>query len=360
MMVMLTRVGDERMSGTVAALDLAPFKSEFAAANSATADLRLAKGGPQRRRRTGASCSCRPFARVGLGPVARALGAAGTLVACVLLAIGCATTRQGFGSSGAATAETQEVRTVKVAGIVLKWIKADKEQNFRRAEPLIREAAAAGAQIVVTTECFLDGYAIRDRAIPADAWLQMAEQVPNGRYVQRLSGLADELNIHLVAGLVERLGEKTFNTAILVGPDGRLLGKYHKQSLGHELPRNTPGDESPVFDTPYGKVGLIICADRREPEMVRRIASRGPVLIICPSGGMWGPKDNDYHLQDRSRENGVPIVFVHPCEFLVTGPDGEILDRRFVGQEMDVIGAEIGGAADPHLVAIYDLPLAAR
>ena len=58
------------------------------------------------------------------------------------------------------------VSTVRVAGIVLKWIRADKEANFRRAEPRIREAAADGAQIVVTTECFLDGYAIADKSIP--------------------------------------------------------------------------------------------------------------------------------------------------------------------------------------------------
>ena len=58
--------------------------------------------------------------------------------------------------------------TVRVAGIVLKWIRGDKEANWRRAEPMIREAAANGARIVVTTECFLDGYAIADKSIPIE------------------------------------------------------------------------------------------------------------------------------------------------------------------------------------------------
>jgi len=49
---------------------------------------------------------------------------------------------------------------------VLKWLRGDKEGNYRRIEPLIREAAAHGAQIVCTTECFLDGYAIADKSIP--------------------------------------------------------------------------------------------------------------------------------------------------------------------------------------------------
>lgn len=246
---------------------------------------------------------------------------------------------------------------VRVAGIVLKWVKGEKEVNYRRAEPLIREAAAHGADLVVTTECFLDGYAIRDKAIPDDAWRALAEEIPNGSFVRRLCALADELNVYLVAGMVERAGDRTYNTAILVAPDGRVVGKYHKQSLGHELPRNTPGDASPVFDTPFGKVGLIICADRREADIVRRIAEKGTSLIICPSGGMWGPEKNDFHLQDRSRENRVPIVFVHPCEFLVTGPDGAILDRRFVGQEMDVPAEAIGSEEDQHLVAVFDVPL---
>ncbi len=273
------------------------------------------------------------------------------MMACVF--VGCAAPRSASVHNGSPS----EASAVKVAGIVLKWVKGDKEANWRRAEPLIREAAARGAQIVVTTECFLDGYAIRDKTIPVDAWLSLAEEVPDGEYARRLMSLADALDIHLVAGLVEKVGAATFNTAIMVGPDGRLLGRYHKQCLGHELPRNTPGDESPVFDTPYGKVGLIICADRRDPEVVRRIAAHCPVLIICPSGGMWGPDKNDFHLQDRSRENRVPIVFVHPCEFLVTGAQGDILDRRFVGHDLEVAASQIGGADDQHLVAICDVDL---
>jgi len=61
-------------------------------------------------------------------------------------------------------------RSVHVAGIVLKWIRGNKEANFRRAEPMIRQAAADGAKIVCTTECFLDGYAIADKSIPLDTY----------------------------------------------------------------------------------------------------------------------------------------------------------------------------------------------
>ena len=246
---------------------------------------------------------------------------------------------------------------VRVAGIVLKWITADKERNFQRAVPLIREAAEEGADIVITTECFLDGYAIRDKTIPIEDWRALGEEIPGGAYLVRLQTLADELDIHLVAGMVERAGRATHNAAVLIGPDGKLIGRYRKQHLGHEHVRNTPGTESPVFDTVFGKIGLMICADRRFPELIGPMGRKGAVLLICPSGGMWGPVKNDHHLQARSRENRVPIVFVHPIEFLVTGPDGSILDRRFAGRDMSIEIEQMSGPADEHLVAVYDLRL---
>lgn len=72
-----------------------------------------------------------------------------------------AETPPGAGASDAARPES-----VRVAGIVLKWLRMDKEANFRRGEKLIREAAAGGARIVVTTEGFLDGYMIEDCTFP--------------------------------------------------------------------------------------------------------------------------------------------------------------------------------------------------
>ena len=59
---------------------------------------------------------------------------------------------------------------MRVAGIVVKWVRGDKEAKFRRVEPMIRQAARNGANIVCTTECFLDGYAIADKSIPLDIY----------------------------------------------------------------------------------------------------------------------------------------------------------------------------------------------
>src|SRR5688572_9730467 len=90
-------------------------------------------------------------------------------------------------------AHAEETQTVRIAGIVLKWVRGDKEANYRRAEPMIREAARNGAQIVCTTECFLDGYAIADKSIPLDVYRALGEPIPDGPYCRKLAALAREL-----------------------------------------------------------------------------------------------------------------------------------------------------------------------
>ena len=71
---------------------------------------------------------------------------------------------------------------MRVAGIVLKWLRTDKEANYRRAEKLIEQAAAGKAQLVCTTECFLDGYAIKDKTIPLVEYRALGEPIPDGEY----------------------------------------------------------------------------------------------------------------------------------------------------------------------------------
>ncbi len=256
-----------------------------------------------------------------------------------------------------APGERRTSRTVRVAGIVLKWIRGDREANFRRAEPLIREAAARGAAVVCTTECFLDGYAIADKSIPLDEYRALGEPIPGGSYFRRLAALADELDIHLIAGLLEADGDQRHNTAVLIDPDGRLVGKYRKQRLGHELVRNEPGRVSSVFRTAHGRIGTMICADRRYPDIVEGFRLNGADFLLCPSGGMFGPEQNDHFLQARSRENRLFIVFVHPAEFLVTAPDGSIRARELLGDRLVIDAADAGSAVDSKGVFFFNVPV---
>jgi predicted amidohydrolase len=222
---------------------------------------------------------------------------------------------------------------------------------------MIREAAKNGAQIVCTTECFLDGYAIADKTIPLNIYRGLGERIPGGEYYEKLAALAKELKIQLIAGMTEADGEERYNTAVFLGPDGKLVGKYRKQMLDHESVRNAAGKESNVHVTPFGQLGIMICADRRYPDLVRRFRDNGAGLLICPSGGMFGPNRNDPMVQARSKENRLPIVFVHPAEFLVTNPDGSIRDRTILGDVLLISPDEIDGDKDSHRVFYVDLPL---
>lgn len=245
---------------------------------------------------------------------------------------------------------------VRVAGVVAKWVRGDKEANWDRVKVMIREAANHGADIVCTTECFLDGYAIADKGIPLEKYRKLGEPIPGGTYAKRLMALADELDIHLVAGMLEADGEDRFNTALVIAPDGSIIGKYRKQHLGHELERNTPGDKLEVFPTPYGKLGVMICADRRFPDLTKGLIDQGAGLLLCPSGGMFGEKSNDPILQARSQESKRHIVFVHPAEFLVTAPDGSIAARTILGDQLLVTPEEIDSKADNKAVFYFDVP----
>ena len=164
---------------------------------------------------------------------------------CILLA--------AFGGPAYAQSKPPSMGTVRVAGVVLKWVRGNKAANYRRAELMIREAAAGGAKIVCTTECFLDGYAIADKSIPLDTYRALGENIPDGPYFQKLARLASELQVYLIAGMMEADDEDRFNTAAMIGPDGKLIGRYHKQRLGHEAVRNTAGNVSSIFKTDFGK-----------------------------------------------------------------------------------------------------------
>jgi predicted amidohydrolase len=242
--------------------------------------------------------------------------------------------------------------SVRVAGIVLKWIPGDRAANYQRAERLIREAAGNGANIVSTAESFLDGYAVRDSSIGADEFRSLAEPIPNGSYMGRLRRLADELDIYLVAAISELAGDRVYNSAALIGPNGELIGTYRKKFLwGDEAEMYTAGTTFPTFDTRYGRVGIMICADRQQPAAIEELAANGAELVFVPAGGGYGA-ESDEIMRQRSIEGKVPIVFVHPVEFLVTAADGSILTSELDGSSLD----DYDGI-DAGVVGYYDLPL---
>ena len=139
----------------------------------------------------------------------------------------------------------------------------DKEKNLAALTNLVRQAAAQGAKLIVLPEMCATGYYFESMEQAA----KMAESVVNGQTVGLLENLAKELDCYLVAGLPELDGERLYNSAVLIGPDG-LIGRHRK--MHHYVPDSTwakTGDEPvKVFDTPIGNIGIQICMDLSYPE----------------------------------------------------------------------------------------------
>ena len=113
-----------------------------------------------------------------------------------------------------------------------------------------------------------------------------AEPIP-GPASDYFAEQARKHRLHLVVGLVERERHLIYNTAVLLGPDGALIGKYRKVTL----PRSeieagvTPGSEYPVFSTQLGRIGIMICYDGFFPEPARQLAIHGAEIIAFPVAG---------------------------------------------------------------------------
>jgi predicted amidohydrolase len=170
-------------------------------------------------------------------------------------------------------------------------------ENCQMFAPLIAEAASQRADLIVLPET-LTFYGLRR------SFVDVAEPIP-GPSTEYFGELAKKHNLYIVAGLVERAGHLIYNAAVLLGPDGRIAGKYRKVSL----PRSeieagiAPGDEYPVFDTRFGKLGMMICYDGFFPEVARRLSSNGAEVIAWP---VWGC--NPLLAQARACENHVYLV----------------------------------------------------
>jgi predicted amidohydrolase len=171
------------------------------------------------------------------------------------------------------------------------------QESRERFVPLVEQAAARGADIV----CLPEGITAAGNGL---SYAQAAEAVP-GPTTEFLGDLARRLKVWIVAGLYERSGARLYNTAVLVGRDGRLVGRYRKMSLPDEEIEGgiTPGSETPVFETDFGRVGLMICWDSSYPEVAHALAARGAEVILMPiAGGV------ESLVQARAVENQVHVV----------------------------------------------------
>jgi predicted amidohydrolase len=109
----------------------------------------------------------------------------------------------------------------------------------------------------------------------------------------------------------------------LIDRQGGIAGRYDKTHLLDEDTRYVPGTALPVFETDWGRLGVVICADRRWPETIRSLAIQGAELIAIPSYGMWHDA-NEWWMRTRAYENGLFLAFAHPRVAFIADPKGNL------------------------------------
>lgn len=152
------------------------------------------------------------------------------------------------------------------------------EERRRAFAPLIEQAGREKVDLVVLPETLTYW--------SGGSFAEVAEPIP-GPSTAYFGALAKAQNLYLVPGLVERDGPLIYNVAVLIGPDGKIVGKYRKVCLPRaEIEWGvTPGHDYPVFDTRFGKVGMMICYDGFFPEVARALSNRGAEVIAWPVAG---------------------------------------------------------------------------
>ncbi|HEY7425817.1 MAG TPA: carbon-nitrogen hydrolase family protein [Gemmataceae bacterium] len=188
-------------------------------------------------------------------------------------------------------------RKVRLAAVHYRPRGKSPAENREEFAPLIAEAAKKKADLIVLPETLTQNRTGRK-------YVDCAEPIP-GPSTDYFGTLAKKHSCYLVAGLVERDGHLIYNVAVLIGPDGKIVGKYRKVCLprGEITAGIAPGHEYPVFATRFGKVGLMVCYDGFFPEVARQLSNNGAEVIAFPVAGC-----NPSLASARACENHVYLV----------------------------------------------------
>jgi N-carbamoylputrescine amidase len=222
----------------------------------------------------------------------------------------------------------------------------DKQENLRRGERAFREAAAAGAQLVAFAEL---------------AFLRFLPQHPAS-----LEALAQA---ETILNLLEKEGEKTFDSSPVIDADGAILGVIRMVHIMegpgfHESGYYAPGDRrKTVFKTRCGNVGVAICYDRHFPEFMRGLALQGAEIVIVPQAGAvgeWTEGMFEAELQVAAFQNGYYAGLVNRVgqeeihnfagESFVVDPDGGVIARAPAGRDF-ILQAECDSSRIPQSFA---------
>ena len=196
---------------------------------------------------------------------------------------------------------------------------SDIDQNIAKAEKLVRQAAARGAQIILLQELFEDLYFCQEEK---PEHIQKAVDLEENRAVNHFSSIAKELKVVLPISFFEKKNNARFNSIAIIDADGTILGIYRKTHIpdgpGYEEKYYfNPGDTGfKVWHTAYAKIGVGICWDQWFPETARCMAVMGAEILFFPTAIGSEPPDPAYDskdhwqmcMQGHSATNLMPVV----------------------------------------------------
>ena len=209
-----------------------------------------------------------------------------------------------------------------------------KQAMIDKHIPLIRQAAAEGAQIVCLQELFYGPYFCAEQST---RWYDMAEAVPAGPTIKLMQDLAKELRIAIIAPIYEMEGTGVYyNTAAVIDSQGNYLGKYRKSHLPHLAPGFwekfyfRPGNLGfPVFDLGFCKIGVYLCYDRHFPEGARALGLNGAEIVFNPSATVAGLSEYLWKLEQpaHAAANGYFVGAINRVGRKPRGTSASFLDR---------------------------------
>lgn len=214
-------------------------------------------------------------------------------------------------------------RVVKIASSSA-WPKypSTVEKNLQFYSGMVDRAGARGADII----CLGEGITL---VSTGKSYSEVAETIP-GPTSKTLGEAAKRAGTYVIAGIYEKEGSLIYNTAILIGRDGNIAGKYRKTHLPQTEVEGglTPGDTYPVFKTDFGTVGIEICYDNFFPEVARNLMLNGAEIVFCPIwGDIRGMKD-EWNAVARTRAIDNAVFFVasmyEPGMSLISDPNGHL------------------------------------
>ncbi len=206
--------------------------------------------------------------------------------------------------------------TVAATQMACSW---DKAETLAKADALVREAAEAGAQIILLQELFETPYFCQQHNYD---YIRLATTVEENPAIQHFSALAKELDVVIPVSFFESYGNLNFNSVAMIDADGTVMGIYRKTHIPDGLPYGekfyfAPGDTGfKVWDTKYAKVGVGICWDQWFPECARSMALLGAEVLLYPtaigSELQLAPLDSKDHwqrcMQGHAAANIMPVI----------------------------------------------------